>query len=88
MLARMGGGTSRHVVLALPAWPFALVRILKLSVAACERPAAGESRRRVVYCVEGVDHGGAVRNLRPPPDAELVAEHRPDLLGDSPGSTR
>jgi DUF1680 family protein len=42
-------------------------------------------RGPVVYCLEGVDHkdvnGGRVRNLVLPKDAELKAEHRPDLLG-------
>jgi hypothetical protein len=35
----------------------------------------------LVYCVEGADHGGKVMNLSLPADAELVAEHRPQLLG-------
>lgn len=34
-----------------------------------------------MYCVEAVDHGGRIRDLHLHPDAELVAEHRPDLLG-------
>ncbi len=38
-------------------------------------------RGPVVHCVEAVDHGGSVRGLWLPEDAELVAEHRPDLLG-------
>ena len=38
-------------------------------------------RGPIVYCVEGVDHGGRVRDLILPPDAKLTAEHRPDLLG-------
>lgn len=38
-------------------------------------------RGPLVYCVEAVDNGGAVRNLVLPPEAQLAAEHRPDLLG-------
>jgi DUF1680 family protein len=38
-------------------------------------------RGPVVYCLEGCDNGGPVRNLVIPPDAELKAEHRADFLG-------
>lgn len=38
-------------------------------------------RGPIVYCVEAVDHGGRVRHLALPPDAELKAEHRPGMLG-------
>ena len=38
-------------------------------------------RGPVVYCAEAVDNGGRVNDLVLPPDAELTAEHRPDLLG-------
>jgi len=38
-------------------------------------------RGPIVYCVEGVDHGGRVADLVLPPEAPLAAEHRPDLLG-------
>jgi len=38
-------------------------------------------RGPLVYCVEGVDHGGAVRDLVLPDEAELRAEAAPDLLG-------
>ncbi|MCP5120331.1 MAG: hypothetical protein GY953_56775 [bacterium] len=38
-------------------------------------------RGPVVYCVEGVDHGGRALNLTLQEDAKLKAEHRPDLLG-------
>lgn len=37
-------------------------------------------RGPVVYCLEGVDNNGKVRNLAIPRDAEIVAEHRGDLL--------
>jgi DUF1680 family protein len=38
-------------------------------------------RGPIVYCFEGVDHGGLVRNIVLPHDPKLTAEHRPDLLG-------
>ena len=38
-------------------------------------------RGPIVYCLEGVDNGGRVRHLTLPRNAELHAEHRPDLLG-------
>jgi DUF1680 family protein len=38
-------------------------------------------RGPIVYCVEGVDHGGKVADLVLPPEAALAAELRPDLLG-------
>jgi DUF1680 family protein len=38
-------------------------------------------RGPIVYCVEGVDHDGRVRDLLLPDAGELTAEHRADLLG-------
>ena len=38
-------------------------------------------RGPVVYCVEAADHGGRVRHLSLPPDAQVEPEHRADLLG-------
>jgi len=38
-------------------------------------------RGPTVYCVEGADNGGRVRNLALPNDAPLRAEYRKDLLG-------
>jgi len=38
-------------------------------------------RGPLVYCLEGVDNDGRVRNLVLPPDTVVRAEHRPDLLG-------
>jgi DUF1680 family protein len=38
-------------------------------------------RGPVVYCLEGVDNGGQVRNLALPPDAKLSSVFRKDLLG-------
>src|SRR5262249_15693243 len=38
-------------------------------------------RGPVVYCLEGVDNGGQVRNLTLPPEAKLSSAFRKDLLG-------
>lgn len=38
-------------------------------------------RGPLVYCAEAVDNGGRARTLALALDEELVAEHRPDLLG-------
>jgi len=38
-------------------------------------------RGPIVYCVEAVDNNGRAMNLSLPPDAELTAEHRGQLLG-------
>jgi DUF1680 family protein len=38
-------------------------------------------RGPLVYCLEAVDNGGNVRNLVIPPEAQLNAQHRADLLG-------
>jgi DUF1680 family protein len=38
-------------------------------------------RGPLIYCVEAVDNNGRALNLALPPDAELVAEHRGQLLG-------
>jgi DUF1680 family protein len=38
-------------------------------------------RGPVVYCFEAADNGGRVTQLSLPPESELTAEHRADLLG-------
>jgi hypothetical protein len=38
-------------------------------------------RGPILYCLEAVDNGGFVRNLVIPPQAQLRAPHRADLLG-------
>ncbi len=38
-------------------------------------------RGPIVYCVEGVDHGGELGNVRVPDAARFKVEHRPQLLG-------
>ena len=55
-------------------------------VHADERVAADRGRVALrygpmIYALEGIDHGGHARNLVLPPEAELSAEWREDLLG-------
>ena len=38
-------------------------------------------RGPIVYCFEAVDNGGRAGNVILPPDAQLTAEHRPEMLG-------
>jgi DUF1680 family protein len=38
-------------------------------------------RGPLIYCLEAVDNNGHVRNLVIPPEAQLSAQHRADLLG-------
>ena len=38
-------------------------------------------RGPLVYCFEGADNGGAVKNLSIPADAKFTPEYRSDLLG-------
>jgi hypothetical protein len=38
-------------------------------------------RGPIVYCVEAADHPDGVWNLALPPEADIAAEHRPNLLG-------
>lgn len=38
-------------------------------------------RGPLVYCLEGIDHAGTVRNLSIPPTADLTEKFQPDLLG-------
>ncbi len=42
---------------------------------------AALERGPVVYCVEGIDHGGSIRDLKLPDGADLRAEFMPGLLG-------
>ena len=39
------------------------------------------TRGPIVYCAEAADNNGHALNLVLPDDAELIPEHRPDLLG-------
>lgn len=47
----------------------------------CNRGRIALQRGPVVYCIEGVDHGGRVRDIYLPAAAELHSKYRPDLLG-------
>ncbi len=38
-------------------------------------------RGPIVYCVEGIDHGGSVQELILPRETNLTAQHQDDLLG-------
>jgi hypothetical protein len=64
-------------------WEFELPvrRVLaRAEVAACRGRVAVE-RGPLVYCVEGVDHGGRVEDLWLPDDAVLEPKWEPELLG-------
>jgi DUF1680 family protein len=45
------------------------------------RGKAAIQRGPLVYCLEGLDHGGRAHSVRVPLDATLTATFRPDLLG-------
>jgi hypothetical protein len=38
-------------------------------------------RGPIVYCLEGIDNSGSVRNLSLPPTSDLVSQYQKDLLG-------
>jgi DUF1680 family protein len=61
--------------------PLPIMRIVSHPQVAANRDRVALARGPVVYCVEAVDHGGDVRGLWLPPEAELACEHRPELLG-------
>jgi DUF1680 family protein len=46
-----------------------------------DRGKAAIQRGPLLYCVEGIDHGGRAHDVRVPLDAPLTAAYRPDLLG-------
>lgn len=48
---------------------------------AADRGRAAFERGPIVYCAEGVDHGGGVFDLVVDPESSFQIEHRPDLLG-------
>jgi len=48
---------------------------------AADRGRVALQRGPIIYCVEAVDHDAAVRQMFLPPDAELTAQHRAELLG-------
>ncbi len=61
--------------------PMRVIRVACDPRAACNAGRIALQRGPIVYCVEAVDHGGRVRDLHLQPDAKLVPEHRPNLLG-------
>jgi hypothetical protein len=56
-------------------------RLLAHDRVADNRDRAAIQRGPLVYCAEGVDHGGRVRHLTLPLEARLVNVPRPELLG-------
>jgi uncharacterized protein len=48
---------------------------------AADRGRVALQRGPLVYCLEGVDHGGRIDQLELPPETPLAAASRPDLLG-------
>jgi hypothetical protein len=60
--------------------PMPVRRIASNDKVAADRGRVAVQRGPVVYCVEGADHGGKVRNLLLPDSALLQASYRPDLL--------
>ena len=61
--------------------PMPIERVRAHSKVAADRDRVALQRGPIVYCVEAVDHDAAVHQMFLPPDAELVAHHRTDLLG-------
>jgi hypothetical protein len=61
--------------------PMAVCRVLAHEAVQDDAGRIALERGPIVYCVEGADHNGHVRNLVLPDDAQLRAEHRKDLLG-------
>jgi hypothetical protein len=70
--------TGDTVVLELP---MPVRRVAAHEKVEADRGRVALERGPIVYCLEGVDHGGHVADLLLPDDAQLSAEHRPDLLG-------
>jgi DUF1680 family protein len=60
--------------------PMPVCRVLAHEKVEADRGRVAVERGPIVYCAEGVDHGGTALNLVLPDDAELTHEHRPDLL--------
>ncbi len=61
--------------------PMSIQRIEAHPQVAADRGRVALQRGPIVYCLEGADNNGTVRNLALPRTAALVAEHRPDTLG-------
>lgn len=65
------------VVLTLP---MPVRRVISHEKVATNTGKVALERGPLVYCVEGVDHGGSLDQLAVSDDTHLVPEHRPDLL--------
>ncbi len=61
--------------------PMPIRRVLAHEAVKADQGRVALERGPVVYCVEGIDHGGRVRNLVLADDVKLTTEWRPDLLG-------
>lgn len=62
-------------------FPMPIHHVLANEGIEADRGRVALERGPLVYCAEGIDNGGRARTLVLPADAELVAEHRKDLLG-------
>jgi uncharacterized protein len=69
-------GDTVELVLPMP-----IHRVLANDGIEAGRGRVALERGPLVYCAEGIDNGGRARTLVLPADAELIAEHRNDLLG-------
>jgi len=61
--------------------PMTVRRVIASEKVEADRGLVALERGPIVFCLEGVDHGGEVRNIAIPDDAKITAQHRPDLLG-------
>jgi len=61
--------------------PMPIRRVLAREAVRADAGRVALERGPIVYCLEGVDHGGHVHDIVLPDGAKLVAEHRQDLLG-------
>lgn len=61
--------------------PMPIHRVLANEGIEADRGRVALERGPLVYCAEAIDNGGQARTLVLPAEAELVAEHRKDLLG-------
>jgi hypothetical protein len=61
--------------------PMPIHRVLANPEIEADRGRVALERGPLVYCIEGIDNGGEARNVVLPESTELVAEHRPNLLG-------
>lgn len=61
--------------------PMPVRRVLANEAVEDDRGRVAFDRGPLVYCIEGADHQGAVRNVWIPGDAQFQPQHRADLLG-------